>query len=173
MTENDEEPDRLQSSIPFLALPVLLIAFVIRYPISLVVIVLVFLIGTLLSPPSGTTPTQQAPQAPAAVQTPTISPPPSAVSPASSESRARYTIQVGAFESKARADTLSNELAGLYSDVSAEPASGTMTLYRVYVGRFADESSAQAVVVRLRSNGLSPLIVPLDDRGTPRLADGK
>jgi cell division septation protein DedD len=172
-----DESTRLGAEIPFLMFPVLLIAWVIRYPVSLVVIVPVVLAMMFLSP-SGTTPQPQAPRAvverqpspaPAQppespVQLPVASPPtpPPAVPAVSSEATLRYRIQVGAFESEARAVTLTRELAIMFSDVFIEPASGSGSLYRVYVGRFVDQSSAQPVMSRLQHEGLSPLIVPLE-----------
>jgi cell division protein FtsN len=175
MTKKGGEPETLNASIPIFALPVLAIALVIRYPISLVVIIPVVVIALFSS--SGKTPSPQAPQSPVAEQTPaapvqspavpppspsTVPPPPPAVPVPSPQPAARYTIQVGAFESQARAVTLSRELAIVFSDVSVEPASGAGTLYRVHVGRFVDQSSAQPVMSRLQHEGLSGLIVPLD-----------
>jgi cell division septation protein DedD len=164
------DSDTLSAGIPILMLPVFLIMLVIRYPVLLIAVVPIALLMFFSTP--HTTPAQPTPPAAVQLQPATVPsappppppPPPREAAPAapSSAAAARYRIQVGAFESEARAVTFAKELERLFSDVSMEPVVGQKTLYRVLVGRFPDERSAQEVMDRLRREGLSPVMARVD-----------
>ncbi|MDR2577258.1 MAG: SPOR domain-containing protein [Chitinispirillales bacterium] len=102
------------------------------------------------------TPAQQ--PAPAAQQPITVNPQVVSVSPANTTV---FTVQVGAFGSKANADNLVSRLSGTYSDITiSETASGEQTLFRVRVGSFERREDAAAFADRLiTTSGLSARVV--------------
>ncbi len=73
---------------------------------------------------------------------------------------ARFTVQLGAFTSRERADTLRRavEQEGLEPVVSAAAVGGE-TYYRVRVGSFPDRPAAQEAARRLAERGYRALIV--------------
>jgi len=78
-------------------------------------------------------------------------PPPTAPAPAPSESAdGRFTVQVGAFKTRAQADALRTRLAsnGQQAYVSEIEAEGAMQ-YRVRVGSFATREAARDAAIRL------------------------
>ncbi|MCL2688918.1 MAG: SPOR domain-containing protein [Chitinispirillia bacterium] len=76
------------------------------------------------------------------------------------QQRANFTIQVGAFGSKANAENLVRRLSENYSDVIIfPPAIGGPVLYRVRVGVFANREEAEVTAQKLSASGMSPQIL--------------
>jgi rare lipoprotein A len=82
------------------------------------------------------------------------------LAPAAASGGAGYTVQVGAFTSRARADSLRESIAR-----DAEPATvseagvGGETFYRVRVGSYADREAAEAGARRLAARGYRAVVV--------------
>jgi len=72
-----------------------------------------------------------------------------------------YTIQVGAFESSVKADTLSTQLAKKYDAVFVDKVSGK-TPYRVRVGRFTSTNEARALQRKLSGDGYETFVTKRD-----------
>lgn len=74
--------------------------------------------------------------------------------------RAAFSVQVGAFTSRARAETLRDALArdGEVATVS-EAQIGGESVYRVRLGAYADRPTAQVAAGRLAGRGYRPLVV--------------
>ncbi len=83
-----------------------------------------------------------------------------AVAPAGALPRASWSVQVGAFTSRARAEGLRDTLvrdgeAPMVSEVEV----GGETIYRVRLGSYPDRSAAGVVASRLASRGYRPLVI--------------
>jgi len=89
-----------------------------------------------------------------------ISPPAPKPSPAP-PSGPVYTIQVGAFESSAKADTLVSQLAKKYDAVFVDKVSGK-TPYHVRVGRFASTNEAKELQKKLTRDGYDTFVTKRD-----------
>jgi len=72
-----------------------------------------------------------------------------------------YSVQVGAFQNEAAAQSLQRSLSRRYTDVVVQNPSADH-LYRVRVGRLANLSLAKKVEKALRIEGFKPMIVHLD-----------
>jgi len=77
------------------------------------------------------------------------------------EQKPIFTVQVGAFGSKANADNLVRRLtAESHRDITVvTAASGGQTLYRVRVGAFQRREEADAFAGKLSGTGMSPRVV--------------
>lgn len=73
-----------------------------------------------------------------------------------------YTIQVGAFETQAAAETVQRELEKRYRDVTVQTVSTPRTFYRVRVGRASDLPSAEKLSKQLRDESFDPFVVRLN-----------
>ncbi len=93
----------------------------------------------------------------------TASPPPAAAKPEAGAQRGGWSIQVGAFSTRDKADKLAAELksAGYQAYVSPVSKSGR-TLQRVRVGPEADRSRADGVAAKLKARGLPATVVASD-----------
>jgi cell division septation protein DedD len=84
--------------------------------------------------------------------------------PSSRPKRSLYTVQVGAFESAATAETLRARLNKRYEGVFVQQFTDKRTLYRVRVGRVPDVKTAKQLERQLRAEGLkAAVIVPVDE----------
>jgi cell division septation protein DedD len=72
-----------------------------------------------------------------------------------------YTLQVGAFQDRAKASALIAELEKRHQDVFLQEASAEKPLYRVRVGRVASLQEVKELQKRLRSEGLNSFISQL------------
>jgi rare lipoprotein A len=73
---------------------------------------------------------------------------------------AGFVVQVGAFTSRARAESLRETLAREGSEAIIAPAVlGDETYYRVRVGAYADRAAARAAAERLAARGHRPVVV--------------
>jgi len=80
--------------------------------------------------------------------------------PTSALAGPRYTVQVGAFTSRARADSLRETIARDEDPVTVtEAAVGSETFYRVRVGSHADRAAAEAGARRLAARGYRAVVV--------------
>ena len=81
----------------------------------------------------------------------------------STTSSESFSVQLGAFTSRARADRLREELTrdGSPATVS-EKIVGSETLYRVRIGPYPDQPQAQAVARRLAEKGYLTVVVVAD-----------
>ena len=86
----------------------------------------------------------------------------SGVEPPPAPSDGMYTIQVGAFESQAAAESLKKNLDERYRDVTIQTFTTTQTFYRVRVGRLADLASAEKLSKQLRDEKFDPFVVRLN-----------
>jgi rare lipoprotein A len=77
-------------------------------------------------------------------------------------SSGNYTVQVGAFETAAAAESLRRDLAQRYRDVSVQTFSSDRTFYRVRVGLAPDLATAQRLAQELRGEALDPFVVRLN-----------
>ena len=68
-----------------------------------------------------------------------------------------FTVQVGAFTSRARAETLRDTVGG--DAVITESTVAGETFYRVRVGSFPDRTQATPIARSLTSRGFQPLIL--------------
>jgi cell division protein FtsN len=75
---------------------------------------------------------------------------------------AMYTIQVGAFESQAAAESLKKTLDERYRDVTIQTFTTSQTFYRVRVGRLADLAAAEKLSKQLRDEKFDPFVVRLN-----------
>ena len=73
-----------------------------------------------------------------------------------------YAVQVGAFENSRAAESLRDDLAKRYQNVSVQSVESDRTLYRVRVGREANLAAAEQLAERLRNDDFDPFIVVLD-----------
>lgn len=79
--------------------------------------------------------------------------------PPGSEEGVRFAVQVGAFASRANAESLRQEIVGSYPAVYIEPfATPTQTFYRVRV-RAAGREEAQELAARLAAAGYPALLI--------------
>jgi len=74
----------------------------------------------------------------------------------------RWTVQVGAFQERGRADDLVNRLGGGYPAVAVR---SDAVWHRVQVGEFADRSEADALRKKLQRAGFSAVVVPATASG--------
>jgi len=115
-------------------------------------------------PPAGGKPVDRASTLGAGTSTPAPSPIPAA-SPdvKSGAARSGWSVQVGAFSTRDKADKLAGELrsAGYQAYLSPVTKSGK-TLQRVRVGPEADRSSAEGLAVKLKARGLPVAVVASD-----------
>jgi cell division septation protein DedD len=108
-----------------------------------------------------TAPTRRA--APADTK-PAAAPPPAAkpaATPPSSGS-AGYSVQVGAFSTRAQADQVQQALAKRGYQVRVVP--GPRNLFRVRVGRYSDHPSAVAAQGRMKQSGVNGMVVEAEPR---------
>jgi cell division septation protein DedD len=83
-----------------------------------------------------------------------------ASAPVPAASRGRFTVQVGAFATAERAESVRTSLARQgFEAYLAEPADPRLTAVRV--GHFADRAAANAMAQRLRAAGMPTMIVAL------------
>jgi len=83
-----------------------------------------------------------------------------ALAPAAVPGGEGYTVQVGAFTSRARADRLGEAIARDGSPVTvSETAVGGEIFYRVRVGSYADRAGAEAGARRLAARGYRAVVV--------------
>jgi cell division septation protein DedD len=84
---------------------------------------------------------------------------PAPASPASAQ--AAYTLQVGAFQDRAKAAALIAELEKRHQDVFIEETSAGKPLYRVRVGRLANIEEVKRLQRLLRSEGFTSFVSAL------------
>lgn len=82
--------------------------------------------------------------------------------PAPTASSGRYSVQVGAFSSRAQADKVRQDLAG--KGYAARVVPGPRNLFRVRVGRYADRDGAGAVLAELKKGGMDGMVVEAEPR---------
>jgi len=76
---------------------------------------------------------------------------------------AKFTVQVGSFNSLENARAVERSLAEGFPGVEvARRVIGTETYFRVWVGNFSRRSEAQAVAERLAARGLAVLVIERD-----------
>jgi rare lipoprotein A len=80
---------------------------------------------------------------------------------AEGEKPAAYAVQVGAFESRQRAEDLRKRLEKKYSGVTIQTISDTRILYRVRIGR-PDLDAATRLAAELRQQDFKPFVVRLN-----------
>ena len=73
-----------------------------------------------------------------------------------------YAVQVAAFENSRAAESLRDDLAKRYQNVSVQPVESDRTFYRVRVGRETNLEAAEELANRLRDDDFDPFIVLLD-----------
>ncbi len=73
-----------------------------------------------------------------------------------------FSVQVGAFSSPEQANKVQRELAGRGYQARVVP--GPRDLFRVRVGRYADRAAADAALGRMKSSGLSGMVVEAEPR---------
>jgi hypothetical protein len=70
-----------------------------------------------------------------------------------------FTVQAGAFQSRAHADTLAAKLEKEFEDVYVDESGGGKTPYRVRVGRLPNLTSAKGIRSKLANAGIESFIV--------------
>lgn len=99
---------------------------------------------------------------PASVDKPADVIPPAAVTTASAkETRNRYTVQVGAFDTQAKAESLVAKLKGRYDTVFIDKISGKAP-YHVRVGRLPDTRAARELQRQLARDGFDTYLTTLE-----------
>jgi cell division septation protein DedD len=88
-------------------------------------------------------------------------PPPAAASAPSSGS-AGFSVQVGAFSSRAQADKVQKDLAARGYTVRVVP--GPRNLFRVRVGRYPDRARADAALATMKQSGMNGMVVEAEPR---------
>jgi rare lipoprotein A len=73
-----------------------------------------------------------------------------------------YTVQVGAFETSAAAESLRSELAKRYKDVVVQSVDSEKIFYRVRVGREPSAQAAEILAGELRKDDFMPFVVRLN-----------
>ncbi|HUF30845.1 MAG TPA: SPOR domain-containing protein [Gemmatimonadaceae bacterium] len=73
-----------------------------------------------------------------------------------------FSVQVGAFSSPEQAAKVERELAGRGFQVRVVP--GPRDLFRVRVGRYTDRAAADAALARMKSSGVSGMVVEAEPR---------
>ena len=82
--------------------------------------------------------------------------------PPAAMSNALFAVQVGAFQEKARAERLRERMEQEYGAAELELRNGNPPLWRVLAGRERSESSAAALVERIRAEVGSAFLVRLN-----------
>jgi hypothetical protein len=88
-----------------------------------------------------------------------VSTPPPALAPAPAQ--AAYTLQVGAFQDRAKAAALIAELEKRHQDVFIQETSAGKPIYRVRVGRLANIEEVKRLQRLLRSEGFTSFVSAL------------
>lgn len=76
--------------------------------------------------------------------------------------RELFAIQVGAFQDRARALALQEEMQRRLGAARIIERAGEITMYRVLAGEYEDETHAEAAAIEIRSAGATGFVVRLD-----------
>jgi hypothetical protein len=122
--------------------------------------------GRLSAPPpnaatavdSTTPPPVANPPAGRATPPPVANPPTGRATPPATKSATQYTVQVGAFQTRAEADRLATQLRG---DGLEARVVGTARPFRVHVGRYAARADADAMARRLTARGITNFVTTI------------
>jgi cell division protein FtsN len=110
--------------------------------------------------------TAAAPQSDSATATrpaPSIAQPaPAAATSATASSGGRFSVQVGAFSTRAQADKVRQALSG--RGYSARVVPGPRDLFRVRVGHYADRDGAGTALATMKRSGVDGIVVEVEPR---------